>query len=72
MGWDIVGSDSAAKFYVIHRHDAVRAGLHWDLRLEYNGVLKSWAIPKGMHSVNSKTRRLAIKVADHSMSYGDF
>lgn len=53
---------------MVHWHKAKRAGLHWDLRLEYDGVLKSWAIPKGMPE--SGGRHLAIKVSDHSMSYG--
>lgn len=55
------------KFYMVHKHNAKRAGLHYDLRLEENGVLKSWAIPKGMPK---NGRHLAIQTPDHSMEYG--
>ena len=55
--------------YMVHKHDATRAGLHWDLRLEQNGVLKSWAIPKGMPR-KSGVRHLAIQTPDHDLSYG--
>ena len=55
------------KFYMVHKHDAKRAGLHYDLRLEEDGVLKSWAIPKGMPKSG---RHLAIQTPDHSMEYG--
>jgi len=53
---------------MVHWHKAERAGLHWDLRLEHDGTLKSWAIPKGMPT--SGGRHLAIKVPDHSIAYG--
>lgn len=53
---------------MVHWHKAEKAGLHWDLRLEYDGVLKSWAIPKGMPTKGE--RHLAIKVEDHSLAYG--
>ena len=56
-------------WYMVHKHDATRAGLHWDLRLEQNGVLKSWAIPKGMPR-KSGVRHLAIQTPDHDMDYG--
>ena len=59
---------TSEKFYMVHRHDAKRAGLHYDLRLEQNGVLKSWAIPKGMPVQGG--RHLAIQTTDHSMKYG--
>ncbi|MEH2512450.1 bifunctional non-homologous end joining protein LigD [Nitrobacteraceae bacterium AZCC 1564] len=66
---NIAVAPSKVRRFVIQKHDATR--LHYDLRLEFDGVFKSWAVTRGP-SLNPKDKRLAVEVEDHPLDYGDF